>query len=494
MSTNPLCQICKDEIATTEVTITKCRLPDGKKHKIPVCMECYTSARKIECPICGPAKTTQPAKSESKPDPKEASLLKEEIKKPELNIDPEAQKIMTKINNKTECFLCSSDESIMLITSKSCVNKDHQIPSCLICLSKIMNSPCPACGVLHSEAKKDQHLIIFSEDTVIAGVINENSKDINWTIVSSVESVSGLNFLEFAQQGACVGLEYHPYHALYIGGYVSSNFDQATASKYPPNLVSNKCYYMMFSGFDYLTLDAAPDLLEPRFLHQAVCIYDKKLKRNIIYAIGGIQYKNGQKTWLKSCEVLGLNTTNKWEFSQPLNCVRSEFSAGVVNGNSIYVIGGFSGSNKFCNPEFEMCEIGKEWKIIKLEYPMNYKQLVAQTTCCDGKNIWIFGGADGKRVYNKTYMLSMSELKIYEKTPNYYPRASSICAIYNDLIYLTCGFGSQLTTEIYDIKNDIWEMPEISYNMVSEYLEEDNPASHSEHVMSTKMALMAKIQ
>ena len=153
-------------------------------------------------------------------------------------------------------------------------------------MPKIKDVECPVCVVLKIDIKRTQNIMIFYEDIVIAGAVQPNISSPRWTVVGSVEAVSALDFISFPQQGACVSLQYQPCHALYVGGYEADRVDPK--DKFASSIVSAKCYYLQFFRFDYLTLDGAPSMSQPRFLHQAVSYYDDKTKTNILYAIGGI--------------------------------------------------------------------------------------------------------------------------------------------------------------------------------------------------------------
>ena len=172
---------------------------------------------------------------------------------------------------------------------------------------------------------------------------------------------------------------------------------------------------------------------------------------------------------------------------------RSEFTAGIA-GNIIYVIGGFSGPNKLVANNIEICEVGKSWEILKVDMPVGYRILSSQSSCSDtsGNSVWILGGADGKRVYSNTYLLSIKDKKLIEKKSMNYPRGATICAYQDNAIYATLGFGSQRVTEVYDVKKDQWEIAQDDYGLVESLLDKDSAAINSEHVMSTKMAIMHK--
>ena len=254
MSSSQHCQICNDDESIIDTPMPKCKYPEGKQHRISVCSGCYSKVKTMPCPQCGPepeekkqviapqskaaaATAVKPsvttAKSEAaKKTPPSVPIVQslEEIGK---------EKILEKIKNASQCFLCSNDESnstIITMTVKSCFTRDHDIPCCQDCIDKLVSIQCPVCTCMKIEAKKNQHLMIFHEDIVLVGMVRSNiEKSLDWTLVGSVEAVSGLDFLEFPEQGACVGLEYHPYHGMYIGGYIQTIQEQK--EKYSSELV-----------------------------------------------------------------------------------------------------------------------------------------------------------------------------------------------------------------------------------------------------------------
>jgi len=469
MISDSICQICKTEEALMETTIPLCTNSEGDKHRINICSDCYGELKAMKCPQC-------------KSPPEE---IKEVCKK-----EVKTKGVLEAIADISQCFLCHNKEDVITITVKSCYTKEHDIPCCASCIKKLSDSPCPVCTELKIGAKSNQHLLIFHEDVVLAGMILPRSKAPKWTVIACVEAISRLQFILFPQQAACVALENHAFHGLFIGGYEAdiNNLND----KCSPNAIKKQCYYIHFSGFDYLTLDEAPGLKQGRFLHQAVGYYDQATQRNIIYAIGGLCYKDKKKVWLDSCEVWGLNSTDKWEKGPSLNSARAEFSAGI-SGDLIYVIGGFSGYSQLVANNIEICKVKESaWQVLNLENQADLPVLVGQTTCTNEDEIWIFGGSDGKCVYHRTFLLDMKTKRVTEKAWMNYPKAAAICGHQDGSIFITAGYGAQLQTERYNIKDNIWEVVEESYNSIDWMVDEDSTVADSEHVMSTKLAIMSK--
>ncbi len=488
------CEICKKEDAIMSTPLPLCKLPEGDKHRINLCSDCYGDVDSFKCPKC----VQKPEQKQERKQPPAAKKEHEEIKATvptAAKQDPKPAKeekhtVLEAISDKSKCFICHGDEPMMLTVQK-CHTRSHEVPCCAGCIEKLEDCPCPVCEALSVEPTKDQHLMIFSEDVVIVGMLLED-KTISWSIINSVESVSGLQFVEFPQQGACAALQYFPYQAVYIGGYDASRLDEK--DRFASNLASPRCYFLLFSGFDYLTVDAGPTLQEGRFLHQSVSYYDRTRKLNVVFAIGGMQYVKGKKTWLRSCEMLELAGSSRWTAAPSLNVGRSEFAAGVVGNGVLYVVGGFSGTNKMVNSDIEFYEPGKTWEILKVEMPTGYRPLAAQCLCVDARDnsIWILGGADGRNVYPNVYRLATKERKMEEMPPMLYPRGAAVCAMKEGTIIVTGGFCSQLQTEVFDSKEGHWALAPESYPSLEEFTDPGSKATTSEHVLSTKTAILHK--
>lgn len=466
MTANTLCQMCKAEESIIEIPVPLCSNPEGSKHRVNVCNDCCDLAKTAKCAECGAG--TEQSKEENKG----------------------GEGVLAALADTSRCFLCRGEDDVIAITVKSCHTKEHDIPCCTSCVKKLSDSQCPMCTELNLGARKTLHLLIFHHDIVLVAMVHPGASVPKWTAIVCVEAVATLNFITFPQQAACVALESHAFHALFTGGYEADL--ENLSDKCAPSTVKSTCYYLHFSGFDYLTLDEAPPLNSPRFLHQAVGYYDQTAKKNIVYAIGGLCYKGKKKVWMNSCEVWGLNSADKWEKGPTLNSARADFSAGIV-GDLIYVIGGFTEVAKLVTNNIEVCKIkGDSWQVLKVEGPARFQTYAAQSTCTNEDGIWIFGGSDGRCVNPIVFHLDLKTKSVTEKNWMKFHRAAALCGCQDGMVFLTAGYGAKLHTERFNTKKDEWEIMEENYDSIGWMLDEDSTAARSEHVMSTKMAIMGR--
>lgn len=90
---------------------------------------------------------------------------------------------------------------------------------------------------------------------------------------------------------------------------------------------------------------------------------------NFVYVMGG--YDGVQSVFLNCCEIYNIQN-NEWNYFAPMNISKCAFSASVVNKNYIYTFGGYDGASRL--DAIERYNIADEsWELItiKLKFPLS---------------------------------------------------------------------------------------------------------------------------
>ena len=107
---------------------------------------------------------------------------------------------------------------------------------------------------------------------------------------------------------------------------------------------------------------------------------------NFVYVMGG--YDGVQSMFLNCCEVYNI-ATNEWAFFAPMNISKCAFSATIVNRNFIYTFGGYDGQNRLQSIErYHILDGSWELLKIKLQFPLSN----CACFCAENNKVVLFGG------------------------------------------------------------------------------------------------------
>lgn len=193
-------------------------------------------------------------------------------------------------------------------------------------------------------------------------------------------------------------------------------------------------FYSLKSGFivegnlGFWELNPIPQLKTARHCHQLVKLGER------LYVLGGIS-KEATSTELKflsDCEYLDIpkllekvttgkyplvdEGVSKWTSIAPMNFRRAQFGS-FEHGGTIYVFGGYSGTQAQVNSIERYVVSENKWELIK-DVKLGDKVLnpfLAESLCLRGTNpdeIYILGGTDGKKRSKAVYAYNAKENKI----------------------------------------------------------------------------------